>query len=107
MNKIIGDVPIKEIKNEKNVFAREVFSDNSLLNNFLQTLEPIQAYFIDYDIPNLIRNYTKISENTASIGVAANAEMIRSAIGITKPRLLTKLTKAIQLESRTNHRCDS
>jgi len=92
--KLIGEVPIKEIIEEKAKLAGDLFySKNSILNNFLQTLEPLQEYFIDYSLPNLIRTYTKIAENTASIGVAANAEMIRSAIGITKPKLLMKLMK--------------
>jgi len=94
VHKLVGNVPIKEIKEEKEGVARDfLFSKNSILNNFLQTLEPIQEYYIDYSLPNLIRTYTKISENIASIGVAANAEMLRSALGITKPKLLTKLTK--------------
>ncbi|MHB1687915.1 MAG: hypothetical protein ACYCVH_11125 [Ignavibacteriaceae bacterium] len=94
VNKIIGEVPIKEIKEEQESSAREAFyHGNTLLNNFLQSLEAVQSYFVDYNLPNLIRTYTKIRENTASIGVAANAEMIRSAIGITKPKLLTRLIK--------------
>ncbi len=95
VNKIIGEVPIKEIKEEKECSAREgSYSNNSLLSKFMQTLEPEQTYYFDYNLPNLIRTYTKIRENTASIGVAANAEMIRSAIGITKPKMLSKLMKS-------------
>ncbi|MHB8335831.1 MAG: hypothetical protein ACYDEE_00240 [Ignavibacteriaceae bacterium] len=95
VNKIIREVSIKEMKEEKECSAREVFSStgNSLLDSFLKTKETVESYFIDYNLPNLISTYTKICENTASIGVAANAEMIRSAIGITKPKMLSKLMK--------------
>ena len=94
VHKLVSKVPIKEIKEEKGNVARDfLFSKNSILNSFLQTLEPSREYLIDYSLPNLIRTYTKISDNTASIGVAANAEMLRSAIGITKPKLMSTLIK--------------
>ena len=37
---------------------------------------------IEYNSKNLLRTYTGISRNSSNIGVAANAEMIKSAIGI-------------------------
>ncbi|MCL5030056.1 MAG: hypothetical protein M1480_13665 [Bacteroidetes bacterium] len=92
--RIIGDVQVKEITGKESS-ARDVFSSsgNTLLDSFLRAQESVAEYFIEYNIQNLIRTYSKICENTASIGVAANAEMIRSAIGITKPKLSTKLLK--------------
>ncbi len=95
VNKIVGEIPIKQIKEEEKDLSREVFptTGNSLLDSFMRTKENVESYIVEYNLPNLIRTYTKICENTASIGVAANAEMIRSAIGITKPKMLNKLMK--------------
>ena len=96
VNKVVGEVPIKQIKEErKESSASGVFSStgNDLLDNFLKTKESVESYFVPYNIQNLIRAYCKIRENTASIGTASNAEMIRSSIGITNPELSAKLMR--------------
>ena len=87
----MGYVPIKEIKKEE-LAARETFSSgNTLLASFLSELQTHDDPIIEYNLENLIKTYTKISQSFVSIGVAANAEMIRSAIDIMQPELFEEL----------------
>lgn len=48
---------------------------------------------IDYSVKNLLKRYTSISSNSASIGITANGEMIKSAIGIEHPKTFELLNK--------------
>src|ERR1035437_2626989 len=68
-------------------------SGNKLYDDFILVLEKVNAFFIKYSRENLLRTLNKIRSNHASIGACANAEMIRSAIGITNPKIQRKLMK--------------
>ena len=91
--KLVDGVPIKDIK-QKNESTREVFSSgNLLLDRFLLSMHGEEEKILAYSLGNLIRTFIRITQNSVSIGVAANAEMIRSAIGITDPWLFLELTE--------------
>jgi len=79
-NHLAGQVPQKKLKKLKK--ESPVRTGNSLLDKFLKDKQPKEDSFLEYNQANLLKTYSKIIENTASIGLAANAEMIRSAIGI-------------------------
>lgn len=90
VNKLVGYVPLKKISGEESsVTDNEIL--NPLLKSFLDKLPLKDSVRIEYNITNLIKTLARISENSASIGLAANAEMIRSAIGITDKELFNKL----------------
>ncbi|RJR09295.1 hypothetical protein C4588_05040 [Candidatus Parcubacteria bacterium] len=91
VNKLVGTIPQKpkEADTKKEISAP---INNSLIANYLKSLTDTDEV-ISYTRANLLRTYSKIAQNSANIGVVANAEMIRSAIGITKPAVAKKLTK--------------
>src|ERR1035437_4683484 len=68
-------------------------SGNKLFDQFVQVLDKANPFFIRYTRENLLRTLTKIRSNYVSIGAVANAEMIRSSIGITNPKLQKKLMR--------------
>lgn len=92
INKLVGTVPQKTINAEtQQNLVSEVL--NPLLQSYLYNL-PIKTQApVEYSITNLLKTLFRITNNSASIGLAANAEMIRSAIGITDPELFEKLFK--------------
>ncbi len=89
-NVLKGHIPQKEIIPEAKAVKETV--SNSLIAKYLLEKE-YKEQILEYTRANLLRTYSKISTNGANIGVVANAEMLRSAIGITKPALAKRLTK--------------
>lgn len=89
-NKLVGSIPQKPVETAK----KEVVTatDNPLINLYL-TAQMEFTGILPYTKANLLRTFNKIAQNSANIGIVANAEMIRSAIGITKPVLARKLTR--------------
>lgn len=92
VNTLVGSVPQKKCIEEINSDARNVFTNNPLINKFLNELVQ-ESEYLDFTQTNLLRTYSKISTNSANIGVVANAEMIRSSIGINHPAKQKKLAK--------------
>lgn len=90
-NVLKGSVAQKEVS-VVNIKAVKETVSNSLIAKYLADVVS-QEQIIEYSRANLLRTYSKISTNGANIGIVANAEMLRSAIGITKPALAKKLTK--------------
>lgn len=90
VNKLIGYVPLKQVSAEVRSISGNAIV-NPLLNSFLEKLPAKEIIHIEYNVLNLLRTLNRISENSASIGLAANAEMIRSAIGITDNNLFDEL----------------
>jgi hypothetical protein len=88
-NKTFGKIPIKKIERikEENSPTEQL---NGLIIRFLNT-HPENKQFIQYSVENLIRAFAKIANNAANIGLVANAEMSRSAIGITHKSLMKDL----------------
>ena len=91
-NKIIGSVPQKKVANTVEVKSTKLDTGNSLIDNFLQQLRD-EPHFLEFDQTNLLRTYSKISDNVASVGITANAEMIRSALGIDDSETQNELTQ--------------
>lgn len=90
VNKLVGTVPQKIINDEERpLSASEVL--NPLLQAYINNLPAKIQPPVEYVINNLLKTLFRITNNSASIGLAANAEMIRSAIGITDPELFEKL----------------
>lgn len=91
-NKLVGVIPMK-IASPKTVENNSSNSTgNNILNSLLATLETAPNY-ITYNRTNLLRTYSSIEGNATNVGLAANAEMIRSSIGIVDSQLLAKLIK--------------
>ena len=88
-NRIVGEVPQKKIVTKKDKKEKNT-PENPLLKNFKRN--KLVAY-LSYTTANLIKSYSKISQNATNIGYAANAEMILSVIGITNKPLFKKLSK--------------
>lgn len=66
--------------------------ENTLLRNFIQNkVCQNNVNTIEYTVPNLIRAYNTIKDNTTNIGYAANAEMFRSAIKLSSKELFEEL----------------
>jgi hypothetical protein len=91
-NTLIGSVPQKKCVEDNNSDARKIFTNNPLINKFLIELTT-ETEYLDFTQTNLLRTFSKISTNSANIGVVANAEMIRSSIGINNPAKQKKLAK--------------
>ncbi len=90
VNNLVGTVPQKIINAETQPhLASEVL--NPLLQSYLYNLPTKTQAPVAYSITNLLKTLFRITNNSASIGLAANSEMIRSAIGITDPALFEKL----------------
>jgi|GEM_PF-1230735 len=90
VNKLVGTVPQKIINAEtRPLSASEVL--NPLLQTYINSLPAKIQPPVEYLINNLLKTLFRITNNSASIGLAANAEMIRSAIGITDPVLFENL----------------
>jgi hypothetical protein len=81
---LVGTVSQKEVTEEK---EDEIIQEqtNELYEAFCSK-NRFQLFHsfrnIEYSAKSLLKTYTSISRNSSNIGVAANAEMIRSAIGI-------------------------
>ena len=90
VNKIIGAIPYKRKPKTKLEVIKTKIDKNKLLNDLKTKVKKLEIYE-DYTRTNLLRTYTKISSNSANIGIAANAEMIRSVIGIKSKTVFTKL----------------
>lgn len=92
VNKLVGTIPQKIINAETQSYCVcEVI--NPLLQSYISNLPAKIQPPVDYVINNLLKTLFRITNNSASIGLAANAEMIRSAVGITDPELFEKLFK--------------
>lgn len=90
VNKLVGTVPQKIINAETQPLSvSEVL--NPLLQAYINNLPAKIQPPVEYIINNLLKTLFRITNNSASIGLATNAEMIRSAIGITDPELFEKL----------------
>lgn len=89
-NTLVDSIPLKEVVAEVKK-SKEVVS-NVLIAKYLEEKHE-REQIVEYSRANLLRTYSKISQNSANIGIVANAEMLRSAIGITKPTLAKKLSK--------------
>jgi len=90
VNNLVGTVPQKITNTETQVrLVCEVL--NPLLQSYLYSLPTKTQAPVEYSITNLLKTLFRITNNSASIGLAANAEMIRSAIGITDPQLFHSL----------------
>ncbi len=93
-NRIIGKVPFKKRVCDKETKEKVLLTGNPLLDRLLsKTNQETETRTIPYSAANLIRTYARISRSTANIGVAANAEMLMSAIGITNKTLHKELMK--------------
>ena len=90
-NVLKGSVAQKEVNAVKINTVKEIVS-NSLIAKYLADVVS-QEQILEYTRTNLLRTYSKISQNSANIGIVANAGLFLSAIGITKPTLAKKLTK--------------
>jgi hypothetical protein len=89
-NKLVGSIPQKPVETAKKEVATA--TDNPLINLYLSAQIEFTG-ILPYTKANLLRTFNKIAQNSANIGIVANAEMIRSAIGITEPALARKLTR--------------
>ncbi|MDF1612622.1 hypothetical protein [Stygiobacter electus] len=78
-NKIIGKTPQKKITEQKEEKKKE--QQNPFIKKYIEEKEKNEQ-IIEYTRANLLRTYSKISMNGANIGIVANAEMIKSAVGI-------------------------
>jgi hypothetical protein len=90
VNVKIGDMPnMREAKNKtkSNILTYSPDNDNSLLSMFLSKLPEKTTNYIAYSLSNLLKTYSKISQNSANIGIAANIEMIKATIGIDSPEI--------------------
>lgn len=91
-NKLVGTVnQIKPRKDDSTSCVKECIN-NPFIEKYLSERSELTNY-IEFTQLNLIRTYSKISANTANIGIVANAEMIRSAIGITNSEIQTELVR--------------
>jgi len=93
-NRTIGKVPFKKRVCDKETKEKVLLTGNPLLDRLLsRTNREAETRTINYSAANLIRTYARISRSSANIGVAANAEMLMSAIGITNKTLHKELMK--------------
>lgn len=92
-NKIVEKLPAHNSVNEASESINRIIN-NSLLMDFIQNKDRRNySDNIEYTIPNLIRAYNSIKDNTTNIGYAANGEMFRSAIKLTDEKLFNELMK--------------
>ncbi|NLH60722.1 MAG: hypothetical protein GX452_04900 [Ignavibacteriales bacterium] len=89
-----GTVPMKKVSECcDNTEIKPVLTGNSLLDKFLKTSTVAIQPEIRYISANLIRVYSQIKSNSASIGLAANVEMIRSCVGIYDNEKMNKMIR--------------
>ncbi len=93
INKLIGSIEQKQGQEKEIKPTQEISTGNSLLDKLIANVTQVASEYIPYTISNLLRTYSKVSQNGTSIGVAANGEMVRSSVGITKPKLFKHLYK--------------
>lgn len=81
-SKVIGTVPIKDIDEESEVTLPNKKTINKISNALFDRVIPALTISdsLAYTKINLIRAYCNLRMNSASIGLAANAEMLRTAI---------------------------
>lgn len=89
VNKINGIIPPK--KPSKITSKKVIQTGNKLFDRYLANKPKEENAPLEYSIDNLIKAYTRISQNSTNIGTAANAEMHRSAIGIVDKDLMNDL----------------
>ena len=90
-NSIKALIPQKEISTSTFEAHAEI-STNPLIAKYLDERDESEN-ILGYSRANLLRTYNKISQNASNIGIVANAEMVRSSIGITNPSIATELMK--------------
>ena len=91
LNVLVGKIPLKaSISNTES--PEQQLSGNKLFDDYLAG-KTYSKPTIPYTLSNLIRTFAQISTNSANVGVAANAEMIRSSIGIKDKPLMDRLLK--------------
>ena len=91
-NKIIGEIPFKTLSNKSTETSNKT-TGNSLLDEFLSLLPKEKNTPINYDVRSLLKAFNRIKESTSSIGLAANAEMVLSAIRISSASLADELNR--------------
>lgn len=85
-SQIVGTVPIKDVSQNKPAPQSEAFKKASINALFNRVIPKISGeLFLAYNKLNLLRAYCNLRANSASIGLAANAEMLRTALIITDP----------------------
>lgn len=89
VNKINGIIPLK--KTNKVITEEVNRTGNKLFDRYLVNKPKEDDTPLAYTIDNLIKAFTRISQNSTNIGTAANAEMHRSAIGIVDKDLMNDL----------------
>lgn len=92
-NILAGTIPQKNIELTFTEKIAEEFNNKLYSNLFNKKSLNIfnTCLGIEYTSKNLLRTYNSISRNSANIGIAANAEMIKSAIGIEDNNLFMHL----------------
>ena len=91
-NEKISDLTQKEISTIPDKAIISEVSNNSLLGSFLKNRTVTQRKIHHFTNINLLRTYSRVSKNSANIGIAANAEMILAAIRISNEALYKKLS---------------
>lgn len=91
-NKLVGEVPQKQITEDNSSPEKHNSTGNSLLDNFLASRPDSEIHFKDYTAINLLRTFTAVSQSNASIGFASNGDMLLCSIGIVNPDLFTELS---------------
>lgn len=92
-HRLVGTIQAKKLNVVNEVSNDAIFATkNKLLNRFISQM-PVVVEYEEYTAVNLLRRLTMITSNTANIGIAANAEMIRSVIGIRSKAEFNRLTK--------------
>ncbi|HOJ19708.1 MAG TPA: hypothetical protein PLT92_14185 [Ignavibacteriaceae bacterium] len=89
-SRIIGSVTQKVFLEMNEETSVKDSTGNSLIDGYLEKKENEENYQ-DYNQTNLLRTFSKVASNGANIGIVANAEMIRSAIGIENQILFNDL----------------
>lgn len=89
--KIIGNVPVKKIK-EKESVCEKVIYDNKFIQQYFQRVKEDQC--IEYNQFWLAKTLLTLNNNDANIGLAANAEMLLASIRITDKKLFDQLSES-------------
>ena len=92
VNKITGEIPYKTLTNTSIVTSNRT-TGNNMLDKFLLALPVKQKASVTYNITALLKTYNHLKESNSSIGLAANAEMILSAIRMSNQTLADELNR--------------
>ena len=91
--KLIGIIPQKEITGNSE-YNSPSSTGNNLLDSYLKNKVHITKEFLqEYNTTSLLKTYTQISKNNSNIGLAANAEMVKTSVGIIDNELFQLLSK--------------